>query len=154
VAKYHRRKYAGILFDIEQTPDGGYVLGGSSNSSISGDKTENGKGEDDYWVVKLYGNSNLIRGLIFADLNNNGIQDVGEFPVASKKITEQNTGRFTFSNQDGNYIVSVLDTGNFTVSPQSVNWYNPVPPISISSFQCNPPNRFPQRFCISTSRNI
>ena len=123
-----------FLFDIEQTPDGGYVLGGSSNSSISGDKTENGKGEDDYWVVKLYGNSNLIRGLIFADLNNNGIQDVGEFPVASKKITEQNTGRFTFSNQDGNYIVSVLDTGNFTVSPQSVNWYNPVPPTQSAAF--------------------
>jgi hypothetical protein len=33
----------------------------------------------------------------------------------------------TFSDQNGNYSVVVLDTGNFTVSPQSVIWYNPSP---------------------------
>ena len=41
------------LYSIQQTSDGGYVLGGHSLSSISGDKTENSQGVQDYWVVKL-----------------------------------------------------------------------------------------------------
>jgi hypothetical protein len=40
------------MFSIEKTMDGGYVLGGHSNSNISGEKTENSKGGNDYWIVK------------------------------------------------------------------------------------------------------
>ena len=42
-----------ILYSIQQTSDGGYILGGYSESNISGDKTENSQGGRDYWVVKL-----------------------------------------------------------------------------------------------------
>ena len=38
---------------IQQTTDGGYIVGGISLSNISGDKTENGMGDIDYWVLKL-----------------------------------------------------------------------------------------------------
>jgi hypothetical protein len=39
---------------LQQTSDGGYILGGSSNSPISGDKTQdNWSGAADFWVVKL-----------------------------------------------------------------------------------------------------
>ena len=41
------------LNSIEQTSDGGYILGGYSNSGVSGDKTEASAGNYDYWVVKL-----------------------------------------------------------------------------------------------------
>lgn len=41
------------LFSVQQTSDGGYIIGGSSSSDISGDKTENSLGARDYWVVKL-----------------------------------------------------------------------------------------------------
>lgn len=40
------------LFSIVQTSDGGYLLGGESNSNISWDKTENSMGDFDYWIVK------------------------------------------------------------------------------------------------------
>ncbi|HLP52140.1 MAG TPA: T9SS type A sorting domain-containing protein [Chitinophagales bacterium] len=40
------------LWGIQQTLDRGYILGGSSFSSISGDKTEPNWGGCDYWVVK------------------------------------------------------------------------------------------------------
>lgn len=36
-----------------QTEDGGYILAGSSDSYISGEKSENSRGFFDYWVVKL-----------------------------------------------------------------------------------------------------
>ena len=46
-------KYYDELKSIEQTKDGGYILGGYSNSPISGDKTEPNYGLGDYWIVKL-----------------------------------------------------------------------------------------------------
>ncbi|RDC64881.1 T9SS type A sorting domain-containing protein [Adhaeribacter pallidiroseus] len=50
------------------TPDGGYLLGGTSESGISGDKTEDRKGEpdefgypdSDYWVIKIDAKGNKI----------------------------------------------------------------------------------------------
>ncbi|TPE43039.1 SBBP repeat-containing protein [Pontibacter mangrovi] len=41
------------LYAVEQTSDSGYVLGGSSSSGISGEKTETSKGESDYWIIKI-----------------------------------------------------------------------------------------------------
>lgn len=38
------------------TSDGGYLLGGSSKSTISGDKSENNRGDFDYWIVKINAN--------------------------------------------------------------------------------------------------
>ncbi len=51
-----------ILYDITNTSDGGYLLGGYSYSSISGDKTENNTGAfttSDYWVIKLNGDGTI-----------------------------------------------------------------------------------------------
>lgn len=41
------------LSDIIQTNDGGYLLGGESESDVSGEKSEDGKGSTDMWVVKI-----------------------------------------------------------------------------------------------------
>lgn len=40
-------------WSIEETTDGGYIVGGFSSSDISGDKIEDSIGEEDYWVLKL-----------------------------------------------------------------------------------------------------
>lgn len=40
-------------FSIQPTFDGGYIIGGYSNSGITGDKTQNTQGALDYWIVKL-----------------------------------------------------------------------------------------------------
>ncbi|QRQ99512.1 CBM96 family carbohydrate-binding protein [Dyadobacter sandarakinus] len=45
--------YSDILRSVIQTRDGGYILGGSSESSISGNKTAPYKGRFDYWIVKV-----------------------------------------------------------------------------------------------------
>lgn len=41
------------LMSILTTPDGGYLLGGTSDSPASGDKSEGSKGSNDYWVIKI-----------------------------------------------------------------------------------------------------
>lgn len=58
------RSYGGgnsdILMAVHQTADGGYILGGNSNSDASGEKSENcrsgsneGYIQSDYWIVKV-----------------------------------------------------------------------------------------------------
>ncbi len=47
------------IHSIEQTTDGGYILGGFSDSNISGDKTENSNGGRDYWLVKTDASGNI-----------------------------------------------------------------------------------------------
>src|SRR6185436_20058437 len=48
-----------FLNSIQQTSDGGYVLGGNSNSNISDDKTENSNGSSDYWIIKTDASGNI-----------------------------------------------------------------------------------------------
>jgi len=47
------------LHTMITTTDGGCLVGGHSNSNISGEKSENSKGGDDYWVVKLNTEGNI-----------------------------------------------------------------------------------------------
>ena len=52
-----QRSYGGKqddqLFDLKPTPDGGFIMGGNSNSASYGEKqASNGEGTD-YWVLKL-----------------------------------------------------------------------------------------------------
>ncbi|MEO8088328.1 MAG: T9SS type A sorting domain-containing protein [Bacteroidota bacterium] len=45
---------------LQQTTDGGYILGGWSASNISGDKTEASAGNYDYWIIKLDATGNIL----------------------------------------------------------------------------------------------
>jgi hypothetical protein len=42
-----------LLNSLQSTSDGGYLLGGSSDSDVSGDKSQGSHGATDQWVVKL-----------------------------------------------------------------------------------------------------
>ncbi|RZK90572.1 MAG: hypothetical protein EOO62_34875, partial [Hymenobacter sp.] len=42
-----------ILRSVQQTADGGYILGGYTYSNLSGDVSEPSRGSADYWIVKL-----------------------------------------------------------------------------------------------------
>ncbi|OON68306.1 T9SS type A sorting domain-containing protein [Hymenobacter sp. CRA2] len=58
-AKVWDRTLGGTHFDylhaMRQTPDGGLLVGGSSQSGVSGDKSQPNVGNTDYWIVKLDG---------------------------------------------------------------------------------------------------
>lgn len=49
-----------ILKTVLQTSDNGYIVAGTSNSSITGDKTENSRGQEDYWILKLDTVGNIL----------------------------------------------------------------------------------------------
>lgn len=69
--KTYGGEYADLLRSIEQTKDGGYVLGGYSNSSISGDRTEALNGIGDFWVLKVSSNGTIEWQRAYGGLGDN-----------------------------------------------------------------------------------
>jgi len=51
--KSYGGKHADYLFDVIPTPDYGFILAGSSLSKKTGNKTEENRGDLDYWVWKM-----------------------------------------------------------------------------------------------------
>ncbi len=58
-----QKSYGGIYADelksISQTSDHGFIVGGNSNSIVSGNKTEENHGLADYWILKLDTSGNI-----------------------------------------------------------------------------------------------
>jgi len=134
------------LFTIQYTSDGGIICGGRSFSNISRDKTENNLGSDDFWIVKLTGNYNILNGKVFADIDSSGSQTSGEPPLALHQIFELNSGRIAFSEQSGIYNLAVVDTGIFSVVADNLNYYISAPLMHNAYFdafqQIDPLNDF------------
>jgi hypothetical protein len=80
---------------IYESADGGYFLSGSSNSNISGDKTENSKGGQDYWFLKL---------------NNLGIIE-WQNTIGGE---ERDTGGFSIQTSDGDFLTSGTSNSNIS----------------------------------------
>lgn len=105
------------IFEIDTNS---YFTAGFSYSNISGDKSENSKGNADFWVIKfedIY--SNKITGNVFADMNSNFNFDSTDSPVRNSNLREIQTNRITYSSQYGNYNFALKDTGHYDVSLNS-----------------------------------
>jgi len=58
-----------ILTSLVETSTGDYIIGGNSNSPISGNKTENAVGLNDYWIVKIDAFGNYVWDKTIGGLN-------------------------------------------------------------------------------------
>src|SRR5436190_4819988 len=67
---------ADVLSSVSQTPDGGYIAGGSSASGASGDVTDNSKGDNDYWIVKINSAGVKQWDKLFGGNGNEGLRTV------------------------------------------------------------------------------
>ncbi len=73
------KRFGGISFDDMwaapiQTSDGGYLIGGSSQSGISGDKTQSSWGSSDFWIVKIDTLGNKQWDKRFGGISGDGIE--------------------------------------------------------------------------------
>jgi len=130
------------LFTIEQCSDGGYILGGESQSDISGDKTENSQGGYDYWAVKL--------DTVGAIQWQSTIGGTGNDHL--KSIEQTSDGSFVMGGFSNSPI-----SGDKTENSQGVNDYWVVklgtlidPPTSIESIAYSQLNASPNPFSSST----
>ncbi|MBA3647783.1 MAG: T9SS type A sorting domain-containing protein [Chitinophagales bacterium] len=82
------------LWSLQQTTDGGYILGGTSSSGISGDKTQSSQGFDDYWIVKTDAVATTTETLVdpvdfFSEIYPNPVQNqlTINMPVPASAVT-------------------------------------------------------------------
>jgi len=72
------REFGGIgndrLYSIQQTIDGGYILGGYSDSGSGADKTQGTWGGVDYWIIKTDSLGNKLWDLDFGGSENDQLQ--------------------------------------------------------------------------------
>ena len=113
------------LHSIQQTTDGGYILGGYSLSNISGDKTENSNGSSDYWIVKTDASGNIqwqntIGGSSSEILNS--IQQTTDGGYILGGISKSNISGDKSENCFGDYDYWIVKTD----SSGNIQWQNTI----------------------------
>lgn len=123
------------LYSVAYTKDGGYILGGSSDSPKSDDKETDGYGKRDYWIVKLnprgemewqhtYGGSEDDQLTAIAQTEDGGFwvagTDSGTDYTSSNSVTSpyQTISKFTTTPINGNKMGTLTIT---LKTPLSVN---------------------------------
>ncbi|HRI34998.1 MAG TPA: hypothetical protein PLD02_14715, partial [Saprospiraceae bacterium] len=116
-----------VLTSIELISDNDLLLGGYSFSNISGDKTENSYGYEDYWIIKLkvIDKPDSILGKIFKAQNSNCIQEVNEKGIPNVILKTESKNFYGISDSSGKYSI-LTDTGKYTVKQIIPNYALPL----------------------------
>jgi len=69
-----------ILTCVKQTCDGGYILGGLSNSNSVADKSDPNIGNYDYWIVKTDSLGTVVTDTVFGGNGNDNLMSIVEIP--------------------------------------------------------------------------
>lgn len=118
---------------IEQTTDGGYLIGGFSSSNISGDKTQNSYGGYDYWIIKTDSSSNIQWQKTYG-----GASD--DFLGSIKQTTDGGyiLGGSSISNISGNKTENCIGYRDYWIvkidSNRNVQWDNTIGGIGVETF--------------------
>jgi hypothetical protein len=77
------------LSSLQQTADGGYIIGGQSNSGASGSKTQAGMGGFDLWVLKLDASGNKLWDKTFGSGANDRLATVHQMADGSYALAAE-----------------------------------------------------------------
>ena len=103
------------IYSMIQTSDGGYILGGPSSSNMSGEKSENSRGLNDYWVVKIDASGNKEWDMTFGGSNDDGLHSLiqtsdGGYLLAGESSSNISGDKSENSNGLTDYWVVKLDS--------------------------------------------
>ncbi len=115
-------------YAVAETADGGYVIGGTSYSGISGNKTENTNGGTDFWVVKVSSTGTLLWQNTIGGVANDNLFDltatldggVALIGQSSSGISGDKTEAVVGGTGDYDYWVVKLDVSG------NIEWQNTI----------------------------
>ena len=110
------------LYALRETQDGGYLLGGSSESPAGGTKTSTNCAATDYWIVRLDASGNSVWDVTFGGTSFDNLRSIGETAdggiiVGGSSQSGISCSKLTpyYGTQSGDYWVLRLDrNGNKT----------------------------------------
>lgn len=114
------KRYGGQLDEkgksIFQTSDGGFIMGGWSESLISGDKSQDTKGATDYWLVRMDAGGNKLWDLDFGASNEERLHDIpqtsdGGFIIGGHSYSGKNGDKSQANNGIDDYWIVKLSAG-------------------------------------------
>lgn len=121
------------FYGLSETSGGDFILAGHSKSSISGVKTENSYGLQDYWIIKIDVNGNLIwdktiGGSDVDKLNDIVIDSEGSILLAGHSISDISGLKSENSYGDNDFWVVKLDQNggvvwDKTLGGSTIEWY-------------------------------
>ncbi|WP_445453144.1 T9SS type A sorting domain-containing protein [Flavobacterium sp. 25HG05S-40] len=99
---------------IEKTDDGGFIIGGSSSSNMSGEKTQNSYGNLDYWVLKIDSKGQIVWQQTFGGKYSDELRSISITPdeglIIGGSSNSPETGNKTQKNiGESDYWVIKLD---------------------------------------------
>ena len=108
-----------LFSTIVFSADGGCLIGGTSDSNISGDKTEKSNGSYDIWILKMDGLGNILWQNTIGGSSGDGLSDISNTPDGGYIL-----GGFSYSNISGDktenskggadyWIIKIDSVGNF-----------------------------------------
>ena len=102
------------LSHIIKTKDGCFVIAGSSNSGISGEKTSKNFGGLDYWVVKISSKGEIIwqnnfGGIYNDELRSIGLTNDGGYILGGSSNSPENSSKKQSSAGNSDYWIIKLD---------------------------------------------
>ena len=92
--------------NIHQTLDGGFILGGYSESGISGDKTEPSKGTYDYWIIKLLNNGDIDWQKTIGGNDYDALNDINETSDGGYILGGSSWSGISGDKTEGNLVAS------------------------------------------------
>ncbi|MEK6494316.1 T9SS type A sorting domain-containing protein [Myroides odoratimimus] len=108
-------EYDDIASDIISTSDKGFLIGGYSNSGISGNKTSEAFGNNDYWVIKISSDGKELWQKSYGAEGNDQLKQIQEVNKDSYRvygISDSNAGIAKNSSLESeiDYWILELDT--------------------------------------------
>jgi hypothetical protein len=101
---------------IAASADGGFVIAGVSDGGISGNKTEVGNGDYDYWIVKINDSITLFETIATGNFNANGTWNTNTPPTATKTAKINATHTVNIPNA-GNQVKTIqMNGGNINLT--------------------------------------
>ncbi|MFI5172859.1 MAG: hypothetical protein ACHQFW_10735, partial [Chitinophagales bacterium] len=113
------------LIRVIQSLDGGFLLGGYSNSNISGDKTEASNGGNDFWIIKLDASGNILWQNTVGGSGDDKLSDIvkmpsGDYILAGHSSSGISGDKSEVSQGGGDYwVIKINSTG-------SIVWQNTI----------------------------
>lgn len=122
-------KYTDELRSIDTTTDGGYIVGGYSNSPASGNKTSDSKGEGDYWMLKLDAKGAIQWQKVIGGKQDDQLSVVHQtydngYILAGNSNSESGQSKIKSNSEGSDFWIVKLDEKGETIWQETYNYAN------------------------------